>query len=456
MVNWEFYWNMTGYAVSVAGIGTTGFFFHRFVKPFLPEARHTVLIGITYAIVMLVLKLPFREIDSMAAYAAGIVQALAVMYLIDKKNLGQKIFLAVTWYLLEWIAWGMIIFPWSILYQKTILCPYMMKHPFLQFGIFVVVEILYVVMDCLVLVSATRIIHKAYGCKKENMTGRELALIIAPFLSVMAGYGIIHFFSRTYEADTRQAIWDSHFAYNWLLVLYVVISFFAMLTAVVSYQHIKNTRREEKEDAVLSRQIEDMKRHIHEVEKLYFDIRSLKHDMGNHVMVLENLYGGDEKAGEYITGLKEWVNDVAMDIKSGNPVTDVILREKKKEAEDSGIDFRHEFCYPGSEAVSAFDVSVILSNALGNAIEAAKECEAPYISIKSYCRKNAYMIEIRNSVAGMRTVDRESGLPVSSGKEEGHGFGLANIRKVAQRYYGDIDITQDGKEFVLSIMLMTG
>lgn len=46
------------------------------------------------------------------------------------------------------------------------------------------------------------------------------------------------------------------------------------------------------------------------------------------------------------------------------------------------------------------------------------------------------------------------GLPVTTKKDGGHGFGLVNIRKVAQRYYGDIDIRQKEGEFVLCVMLM--
>ena len=46
------------------------------------------------------------------------------------------------------------------------------------------------------------------------------------------------------------------------------------------------------------------------------------------------------------------------------------------------------------------------------------------------------------------------GLPESTKNGSEHGFGFLNIRKVAQRYFGDIDIVQDGDKFILSIMLM--
>ena len=52
-------------------------------------------------------------------------------------------------------------------------------------------------------------------------------------------------------------------------------------------------------------------------------------------------------------------------------------------------------------------------------------------------------------------VDNETGLPETTKKDKcSHGFGLANIRKVAQKYYGDIDICQDENNFILTVMLM--
>lgn len=77
-----------------------------------------------------------------------------------------------------------------------------------------------------------------------------------------------------------------------------------------------------------------MEKHIAEVAKLYQDIRSLKHDMGNHVMMLEKLCMKNEynEAQKYMTQLREEFQSVSGEIKSGNPVTNVILEEKRKEA----------------------------------------------------------------------------------------------------------------------------
>ena len=76
--------------------------------------------------------------------------------------------------------------------------------------------------------------------------------------------------------------------------------------------------------------------------------------------------------------------------------------------------------------------------------------------ILSYRRDNAYMIEISNSFTGNLRQDAESGLLITTKREkDSHGYGLNNIRKIAGKYFGDIDFSVKNEEFILSIMMMT-
>ncbi|MDE7250939.1 MAG: GHKL domain-containing protein, partial [Lachnospiraceae bacterium] len=84
-----------------------------------------------------------------------------------------------------------------------------------------------------------------------------------------------------------------------------------------------------------------------------------------------------------------------------------------------------------------------------------------FLSVLSYHRHYAYMLEICNSFNGQLQWDKESGLPVTSkekmdshGYGQTHGYGLSNIRMVARKYSGDIVVDLNDSEFRLSIMLM--
>ena len=90
-------------------------------------------------------------------------------------------------------------------------------------------------------------------------------------------------------------------------------------------------------------------------------------------------------------------------------------------------------------------------------MENTSENGKSHITVSSYRKNNAYMIEIRNSFSGILQWDARSGFPVTTKeKTDGHGYGLSNIRRMAEKYFGDIDISLEDGEFRLSIMLMTG
>ena len=163
-------------------------------------------------------------------------------------------------------------------------------------------------------------------------------LLFATLLTVMTGYFTFNFLSNVYIEDMESYIWVVHPEYTVLRVIYQIISFAAILIAIIVYQKLKEKQQEEKENISLAGQIENTKQHIKEVEKLYEDIRALKHDMGNHICVLENLFCKLEMKTEdtellkneevefkkYLLQLKMTWNESVAEIKSGNPVTDVI------------------------------------------------------------------------------------------------------------------------------------
>lgn len=457
MENMEIYWSLMNYVVSIAGMGVTGFLFCRLVTPFLHNRKQGRIVGISYFAVMLVLYFIPWEIDSMFAYAVGIMISTAVMCFLERRNAEQKIFLGAVMYLLNWISNSIAGIPRVMAFHYINALPFASRNPMRQLGCYIIAEACYLVLDFLLMAFFIYFIDKIYVCKSENIKRKELGLIMAAPGSLVLGYAMLHAVSNIYVADTGKYIQDVHPEYEWIRTLYQMVSYLAIIAVIGFYQSIKESHLKEKENAVLSGQIENMKRHIHEIELLYRDIRGLKHDMGNHITVLEHLVAKKEQqeAARYLSELKEQLPKADTEIKSGNPVTDVILTEKKREAREKGIDFLCDFHYPQETKINAFDVSIILNNAVSNAIEATQNCDRPYIYIKSYRKKNAYMIEITNCFCGHLVWNKENGLPESTKKESEHGLGLINIRKVAQKYLGDMDMEQTGDEVRLSIMLMT-
>ena len=454
MENMETYWSIANQTIAIINILIEGWLVYVFVKLFMKKKSYYV--GLSYSLVMLILYLVPWEIDY--PYLLGIFVSWIIMCLLDRRNVKQKVFLATSLYLLRWVVHGVALIFREIMFVLFINTAYMYKEPVKQFIAYIIVELLYYGVAIAVMCLVIKLIHKVYVNKKEDISGKELLLLFAILLTVMMGYFSFDFFSNVYVEDTGSYVWNVHLEYKMLLVVYQIISFAAIMIAIMTYQKIKEKQREENVNILLTEQIENTRQHISEVETLYGDIRALKHDMGNHISVLENLFAKKEteEFEKYLTELKTTYSESVERIKTGNPVTDVILTQKQKEAEEKGIDFDCKFVYPSDTSINAFDVSVILNNAMENAFEGIKGCKNPYISITAYRKKNAYMLEVSNCIKKRVEVDDETGLPETTKKDKSnHGFGLANIRKIAQKYYGDIDISQKDNSFTLMVMLMT-
>lgn len=427
-----------------------------FIRPFLREKRHARMVGGVYYLTILLLYVISYVISGFLAYGLGCLAAFFLMYGLERENIWQKMYLAAVFFSFRWLIAKIASCLSANLYHYVFLLPYTTGDRWIDWwklmGVFLAENLI-----CMVCLDFTvGMFHRVYIDKRARMSKGELVIMLCPCLSVVLCYQLLLYNSEAYESATGQSSYDWYGGYQWLMVLYCVASAAAILVMTAVFQKMKAGIREQKQAEQLQGQIEEMKRHIREVETLYDDMRSMKHDMKNHLMALEGLYekGAYEEAGRYVAELQNKSQEVPSGLHSGNPVADVILREKKRLAEGYGISFQCQFYYPEHTEVNAFDISVILNNALDNAIEASRAYESPVISLVSHCRKKAYLIEIDNTFEGSIVWDRERGLPVTTKPEEGHGIGLSNIQRVAEKYHGTVDITYGDGHFGLTVLLM--
>lgn len=454
-------WTFVAYAHIIVQMLAMGYVLYRFARPFMQNRYGAVCTGIAYFVTMMVLYIVPFEINNLTAYGIGMLSALFVMCRADRRNYRQKIFIAVTFFALRWLSVYMVGIVTEELYRNIIGAAYMVEHPRAQLTVYIVVEVLDVAVKAAVAGISVGYIVKAYVYKNENMSVKEMLMLIVPSITGITGYGIMQYYQTYMEISVKQAVSG---VYPILAFLHFGISIITIVVVTVLFQNIRARQEEKLQNELLSAQIDSTEKHIAQVESLYQNLRSVKHDMTNHILTLERLYAGDqeEEAKAYGVELKNVLSEAAGEIKSGNPVTDVILQEWKKEAEKKKIRFLSDFYFPKCSRINAFDISVILNNALQNAMENTAyspsedvEDDAPYISVHSYHRDNAYMIEICNCFSGDLQWDLENELPVTTKrKAEGHGYGLANIRRVARKYSGDIAIDVKEGEFRISIMLM--
>lgn len=446
-------WMITSNVSVIAVLIITGICFGIFVRPYMKKKKEAIAVSTVYIIVMLVLYIIPPQIDNFSAYLVGVVAAFAVMCIEDRRNIYQKIFLAITFFAIRWLAVAMAAKLDDLIMKTLVLRDTIVDRVWLQYGLYVGTRVLDLVF-CIVFISgAVWLINKAFVYKKDEMSMKEMVMLIMPSLVGVTGYGILQYYMTIYENDTGKRLIDIYGFYGALSFLHYLISIIAILVMIVMFQNWKATQEEQLGQKLVLNQISDMKKHIEGVEKLYQDIRSMRHDMGNHIQTLEYLVVFDNRddAREYLERLKKEWDEVSPVIKTGSPVIDVIIMEKMREAEEKHIQFTSDFYYPENTKLNAFDMSVIMNNALNNCMENVSG-DDPYISVSSFRKNSIFMITIKNSYQGELNYSN-SDLPETTKSGKGHGIGLNNIRRVARMYMGDISLEQVDKEVVLSIML---
>ncbi|MBO5208615.1 MAG: GHKL domain-containing protein [Lachnospiraceae bacterium] len=250
-----------------------------------------------------------------------------------------------------------------------------------------------------------------------------------------------------------------------------MMTFLCLLAIVYSikiYGELMVAEEERNRLFFYKQQLSEMTGHVQEMERLYDGIRGMRHDMNNYIADMEQLIGVsmhqgnleksvENEAQNYLYRMKNAIESLTLHYNTGNPVMDVILNRKWQECVSAHITLDGDFLYSEQLGIEAFDMGILLNNALDNAIEACGRCAAEMdkkISIFSYQKGAMFFLRIENSCNGNEIVyTTKQELRTSKEDEWQHGIGLKNMKSIVERYYGTMahEIRED--TFILTIML---
>ena len=451
----------------LAGMGLG---FALFVKPYLLKpVRFALCCGAGYAAFLFAFARLTDGIDvpSGISFLLRTGYGFFLLYLCERRNPVQKLFLSMTYYAISTLFVTMASDFNGLFADRAYTFPAWNQTPEGTVAVFLVVSILYLAIFGMALGLGVSLLNRAYLYKQEELSLRECAVLSVPSLSRLMQnllykhyYGMYAGYFKTLsdhgdEEGLRSLSWDSGIRLIDSLVFYLFL-----LAFVTLFFDMKRQYKEKLREAVQKAHITQMHARIRQTEQAYRKIYSLRHDMNHHIMVLQALLQARdaENALQYLERMGFALAQTRPAVATGHPVTDVILSEKQQEANERGIAFSSAFFFPAGCGIDAYDLSVLLGNALNNAIRAATEQSSanPQVTIRSVTRQTMYLIEIRNSFAGTWEIDGSSGFPVSTKPGAGHGFGLSNMQDIARRYHGEVQLTAEDGMAELTILLQTG
>ena len=110
-------------------------------------------------------------------------------------------------------------------------------------------------------------------------------------------------------------------------------------------------------------------------------------------------------------------------------------------------------------------MGIILNNLLDNAIEACEKLEPGkrFIRLVLKRKKQFLLLDVENSFDGAVPVQVRGGSAPPTTKQSTlpgiiteHGIGLSNVREMAERYFGGVNIKVKGDVFHVTVMLQQG
>ncbi len=452
----EAMWDQVNNISMIANVLLNAVLVSFFYIPFLRRRVRTVILGVVYAGVMSILYFVPVNFSGVIAYALGCSAVCIASVFVERVNAPQMMFLSMTMYLLLWISMELAVLPWNLISSVTFMNP-KVTGDLQQIMLYGLAQAIHAVIRCAVLSFGIHLIKVIYKRKKELMEWRELAFLSTTYIAIIASYWICTFMEEAFEKAAGDYFGHRYPVYHGICAVFGVIAFLAMMAVIYFYHKIKASEEEVLQNSLIHSQIDELSGHVHSMEKVYSDFRGIRHDINNHIMVLGNLIkeNSSDQALQYLNDWSEDFHTVDINAKTGNPVTDIVISEKRRQAEDAGIRFVDDFHYPEEGKVESIDVGVILNNALSNAIRAAEGQDNPFVEIKSWRSGDMFMVQVRNSFSGVLWISDEDGLVRTSKPDfDKHGYGLKNMRRIAEKYFGTTQLEQEDDTVIFTAMMV--
>lgn len=179
---------------------------------------------------------------------------------------------------------------------------------------------------------------------------------------------------------------------------------------------------------------------------------AFRHEWKNHVAVLDVLLqkGDRDGAAAYLTRLDGQLDRLTPHNYTANFTVNTILQRYATQADERDVRFSVSASLPEALGLDESDLCRLLFNLLDNALEAAVKTppERPReIRCTLQIRQSYLAISCENTYDGTLSTDEHGQLLSTKDKQSEHGFGLVQMRAIAEKYGSTLSISCDGERF---------
>lgn len=281
-----------------------------------------------------------------------------------------------------------------------------------------------------------------------KLQSRKIIPYIPLLISMLTFNSLIIYFSfNMYVNSTYQSEVVYIMAISIISIIISIISIFIVHKIIIYCNN--EVRLKAAED-----QYKNLLKYYSEYEEMSNEISSERHDFYNHMISINDYAKNNQidKVINYTNNLLYNTNKTKTLIKVKYRPISALINYKMSLIDKYNIEFKSFINVPNKIHVNDVDISIILGNALDNAIEACQNSNEKFIDLYINYDKKCLKIKISNSKLN-KLIYKENKIQTTKEDPINHGFGLKNIKRAVDRYNGYFNIIEEDSLFILEIFI---
>lgn len=195
-----------------------------------------------------------------------------------------------------------------------------------------------------------------------------------------------------------------------------------------------------------------LKSYYQKAKENNMEIRKLKHDIRNHICILNNLIenGDMEQAVSYMEDITYHVSDKTASFPdTGNVLVNAILLQKK--IAYPHIDLNFKGVIENTIYMDDYDFCTILNNLLDNALEYTDKNGLKTIVLRIYQENSTLLIHIIQDL--IEPLNTSAFTKTSKTDKKHHGYGLIIAKETINRYHGTLEYSHENLQLITKVQI---
>lgn len=226
-----------------------------------------------------------------------------------------------------------------------------------------------------------------------------------------------------------------------------LLIFFSNIVILILLEQSERAAQNREHIIALNQQLQLQEKSIESICGLYNSQRKNVHDFRAHIGTLTALLKSHDysSAEDYLSSLSSQQTERLFLVNTHNTILDALFNTKAAEAIHLGIDVDFDVNDLSTLPLDSTDMIVLLSNLIDNAIEAC-ESYPGHKSIQISAILNCtFLFSIRNTTTPVKIVN--DNIKTTKSNPQIHGFGLANVKAILEKYHGDYVMLYENEWF---------